>query len=56
MRKTQKGGTRSESRPMGDFFVKSTQKPERDDKPARTPKERNTGSSVARRLSGKVIG
>ncbi len=49
-------GTRSESRPVGDFFGKSAKKPNDDDRPKRTPKDRNTGSSAARRLAGKVIG
>lgn len=53
----EKSGTRSESRDVGEFFGrKSTVKPERDDRPGRTPRERNTGTSVARRLAGKVIG
>lgn len=56
MRKSQKGGTRSESRPVGEFFGKSPYKSERDDKPAKTPRDRNTGTSVERRLRGKVIG
>lgn len=50
-------GTRSVSRDVGEFFArKSPYKPERDDRPARTPRERNTGTSAARRLKGKVIG
>ncbi|PRF97450.1 hypothetical protein C6Q14_28325 [Burkholderia ambifaria] len=50
-------GTRSESRPVGDFFAEKTaKKPNPDDRPKRTPKDRNTGSSAARRLAGKVIG
>jgi hypothetical protein len=50
-------GTRSENRDVGEFFArKSPYKPERDDRPARTPRERNTGTSVERRLRGKVIG
>jgi hypothetical protein len=40
----------------GGVYDKSSKKPEPDDRPARTPKERNTGTSVARRLAGKVIG
>lgn len=35
--------------------VKSTKKPEPDDAPAKTPKEKNTGTSAAKRLAGKVI-
>lgn len=37
-------------------YGRTSKKPEEDDRPARTPGERNTGTSVARRLAGKVIG
>ena len=37
-------------------FGRTSKKPEEDDRPSRTPGERNTGTSVARRLAGKVIG
>ncbi len=37
-------------------FGRTSKKPEEDDRSARTPKDRNTGSSLARKLSGKVIG
>lgn len=37
-------------------FERSAKKPEEDDRPARTPRDRNTGSSLARKLAGKVIG
>jgi hypothetical protein len=40
----------------GGVYDKTSKKPEPDDKPARTPKERNTGTTVAKRLAGKVIG
>ena len=49
-------GNQSESRDMREFFGKTSKKPEEDDRPSRTPGERNTGTSVARRLAGKVIG
>lgn len=49
-------GTQSESRDMREFFGKTSKKPEPDDKPKRTPKDRNTGSSLKRKLAGKVIG
>jgi hypothetical protein len=53
----EKGGNRSESRDVGEFFGrKSPYKPERDDRPARTPRDRNTGSTLAKKLAGKVIG
>ena len=37
-------------------YPKTAKKPEPDDRPGRTPKERNTGTSAAKRLAGKVIG
>ena len=37
-------------------FGRTSKKPEEDDRSARTPKERNTGTTVAKRLAGKVIG
>ena len=40
----------------GGVYDKSSKKPEPDDRPSRTPKERNTGTTVAKRLAGKVIG
>lgn len=40
----------------GKIYPKTAKKPEPDDRPARTPRERNTGTSVAKRLAGKVIG
>jgi len=40
----------------GGVYDKSSKKPEPDDRPARTPKERNTGTTAAKRLAGKVIG
>jgi hypothetical protein len=40
----------------GGVYGKSAKKPERDDRPAPSKKERNTGTSVAKRLAGKVIG
>ncbi|HDR9098884.1 TPA: hypothetical protein QDB15_002105 [Burkholderia vietnamiensis] len=50
-------GTRSESRPVGDFFAdKTAKKPNVDDRPKRTPRDRGTGSSLAKKLAGKVIG
>lgn len=51
-----KGGSQSESRDMREFFGKTSKKPEPDDRPRRTPKDRNTGSSLKRKLAGKVIG
>lgn len=59
MRGVKKGfrGTKSENVDVGKFFgKKSPYKPEHDDRPKRTPKERNTGTTVAKRLAGKVIG
>lgn len=50
------GGTRSESRDVNEFFGKSPKKSEPDDKPRRTPRDRNTGTSARKRLEGKVIG
>ena len=48
----------SESKDMrtSGVYNKSSKKPEADDRPAKTPKERNTGTSAAKRLAGKVIG
>lgn len=51
-----KGATRSESRDVNTFFGKTAKKPEPDDKPSRTPRDRNTGSRLAKKLAGKVIG
>lgn len=51
-----KGETRSESRDMRSFYGKTPKKPEPDDKPSRTPRDRNTGSSLRKKLAGKVIG
>jgi hypothetical protein len=39
----------------GEVWDKSSKKPEPDDRPARTPRERNTGTTAAKRLAGKVI-
>jgi hypothetical protein len=50
------GKSTSESRDVREFFGKSAKKPEADDKPKRVPKDRNTGSSLQRKLAGKVIG
>ncbi|WP_321921695.1 hypothetical protein [Burkholderia sp. BCC1998] len=50
-------GSRSESRPIGDFFAEKTaKKPNADDRPKRTPRDRGTGTSLERKLRGKVIG
>jgi hypothetical protein len=51
-----KGQTRAESRDIRGFFGTSPYKPEPDDRPARTPRDRNTGSRLAKKLAGKVIG
>ncbi|EMN5130221.1 hypothetical protein DF034_17495 [Burkholderia anthina] len=51
-----KGQTRSESRDVDTFFGKSPYKPEADDRPKRTPRDRGTGTSLERKLRGKVIG
>jgi hypothetical protein len=40
----------------GKIFGASSKKPEPDDRPARTPRDRNTGSPLAKKLAGKVIG
>jgi hypothetical protein len=37
-------------------FGRTRKKPEEDDRPAPTPRDRNTGSSLARKLKGRVIG
>jgi hypothetical protein len=37
-------------------FGRTSKKPEEDDRPAPSKKERNTGTTVAKRLAGKVIG
>ncbi|MBN3809426.1 hypothetical protein [Paraburkholderia sp. Ac-20347] len=50
-------GTRSESRDVREFFGGRTPYwSEPDDRPARTPRDRNTGTSLERKLRGKVIG
>jgi hypothetical protein len=49
-------GTRSESRDVSEFFGRSPKKPNADDRPRHTPKDRNTGTSLRKRLEGKVIG
>jgi hypothetical protein len=49
-------GTRSESRDVSEFFGRSPYKPNPDDRPRKTPKDRNTGTSLLKRLEGKVIG
>lgn len=46
----------SESKDLHGMFGKTSKKPEPDDKPRRMPKEKNTGTSAAKRLAGKVIG
>jgi hypothetical protein len=49
-------GTRSVSRDVNEFFGKGPYKPNVDDRPKRTPRDRNTGTSARKRLEGKVIG
>jgi hypothetical protein len=49
-------GTRSMSRDVNEFFGKSPYKSNVDDKPNRTPRDRNTGTSLRKKLEGKVIG
>ncbi|SEK02646.1 hypothetical protein [Paraburkholderia tropica] len=49
-------GTRSESRDVNTFFGKGPYKSNVDDRPKRTPRDRNTGTSLERKLRGKVIG
>ncbi len=51
-----KGQNRSESRDVNSFFGKTPKKPEPDDRPGRTPRDRNTGTRLAKKLAGKVIG
>ncbi|WP_017776682.1 hypothetical protein [Paraburkholderia kururiensis] len=51
-----KGATRSESRDIREFFGTSPYKSNPDDRPARTPRDRNTGSRLSKKLAGKVIG
>jgi hypothetical protein len=55
-KRTGNGANSSESRDMREFFGKTAKKPEPDDRPKRTPRDKNTGTSVAKRLAGKVIG
>lgn len=50
------GKSSSESRDVREFFGKTSKKPEADDRPKRTPKDKNSGSSLKRKLEGKVIG
>ena len=54
--KDKDGKNTSESRDMREFFGKSSKKPEPDDKPNRTPRDRGTGTKLAQKLKGKVIG
>lgn len=49
-------GTRSESRDMREFFGVTPKRSSPDDKPARTPRDRGTGTSLRKKLEGKVIG
>ncbi len=49
-------GTRFESRDVREFFGKTSKKPNVDDRPKRTPHDRGTGSSLRKKLEGKVIG
>lgn len=37
-------------------YGRTSKKPEEDDRPSRTPRDRNTGTSLERKLRGKVIG
>jgi hypothetical protein len=37
-------------------YGRTSKKPEEDDRPAPSRRERNTGTTVAKRLAGKVIG
>lgn len=55
-RRSGNGANSSESRDVNSFFGKTAKKPEADDKPGRTPKDKNTGSALKRKLAGKVIG
>jgi hypothetical protein len=41
---------------MREFFGKSSKKPNDDDRPKRTPRDRGTGTSLRKKLEGKVIG
>jgi hypothetical protein len=50
------GKSTSESRDVREFFGQTRKKPEPDDKPRRAAKDKNSGTSVAKRLAGKVIG
>lgn len=54
--KDKEGKNSSESRDVREFFGKTSKKPEPDDKPKRVPRDRNTGSKLANKLKGKVIG
>jgi len=55
-RRREHQGTRSVSRDVNEFFGKGPYKTNVDDRPKRTPKDRGTGSSLERKLRGKVIG
>lgn len=39
-----------------ELFGKTSKKPEPDDRPRRVPADKNTGSKLAQKLKGKVIG
>ena len=54
--KSGKNWSRSVDRHDRETWGKTSKKPESDDRPARTPRERNTGTTAAKRLAGKVIG
>jgi hypothetical protein len=45
------GGRRTDT-----VYGRTSKKPEEDDRPAPSRRERNTGTTVAKRLAGKVIG
>jgi hypothetical protein len=49
-------GTRSESRDVREFFGVTPKRSNPDDKPGRTPRDRGTGTRLAKKLAGKVIG
>jgi hypothetical protein len=51
-----RSGNPSGGKKTDTVFGRTSKKPEEDDRPARSKPERNTGTSVAKRLAGKVIG
>ena len=56
VKKGHSGKNMSESKDLHKVMgPRTSKKPEPDDHPAKTPKDKNTGTSAAKRLAGKVI-